>query len=119
MHPWVISGRPIPAAPVLVTSRTLTETIGSPIPAGIIFRFGLGLQRGSVASGQSILLKDGAGNTLLSQFDAINHWPDGSVRWCEVRGGTARTINAGSSDTVSIYSVSGPFNNTLPAGKTP
>jgi hypothetical protein len=36
-------------------------------------------------AGNSIELRDDAGNVLPAQFDAINYWPDGSVRFCEVR----------------------------------
>ena len=70
-------------------------------------------------SGNSIALKDGASNALTAQFDAINYWPDGSVRFCEVSGYTARAIAAGGSDTISIYNVAGPFNNSLPGSTTP
>lgn len=52
------------------------------------------------------------------QFDAINYWPDGSVRFCEVRGHTAPAISAGDTDTISISRSSGAFDNALPGGKT-
>src|SRR5712671_1776218 len=82
----------------------LTETSGSrPMPAGSPFRFSLGLKRGDVPSGASISLKDGAGNALAVQVDAIIYWPDGSLRWCEIRGYTPRVIGARSSDAVSVY----------------
>jgi hypothetical protein len=97
----------------------LTETTGTtPIPLGSPFRFGLGLKQGDVATGNALALRDGASNALAVQFDAINYWPDGSVRFCEVRGYTARSIVAGGTDTISISSAAGAFNNTLPGGKT-
>jgi len=120
MHPWLLATTPTPLIPSGVTSRTLNETSGtSIIPAGSPFRFGLGLRQGDVPPGGSIALSDGADNALTAQFDAINYWPNGSVRYCEVRGYTARSIAAGGHDTISVSSVVGPFNNTLPGGKTP
>jgi len=56
-----------------------------------------------VPSGASISLKDGAGNALVAQVGAITYWPDGSVRWCEIRGYTARVIGARSRDAISVY----------------
>jgi hypothetical protein len=53
--------------------------------------------------GASISLKVGAGDALSAQIDAINYWPDGSVRWCEVRGYTARAIGPHSTDAISVY----------------
>jgi exo-rhamnogalacturonan lyase-like protein len=64
------------------------------MPAGSPFRFSLGLKQGDVPPGASISLKDGAGTALAVQVDAIIYWPDGSVRWCEIRGCTARAIGA-------------------------
>ena len=115
------AGRGISPAPSgAITSRAFTETTGTTIvSAGSPFRFGLGLKQGDVPSGNSIALKDGASNALTAQFDAINYWPDGSVRFCEVSGYTARAIAAGGSDTISIYNVAGPFNNSLPGSTTP
>ena len=81
----------------------LTETSGSrTVPAGSPFRFSLGLKQGD-APPASISLKDGAGNALAVQVDAITYWPDGSVRWCEIRGYTARAIGARSRDAISVY----------------
>ena len=82
----------------------LTETSGSrTVPAGSPFRFSLGLKQGDVPPGASISLKDGAGTALAVQVDAITYWPDGSVRWCEIRGYTARAIGARSRDAISVY----------------
>ncbi len=82
----------------------MTEASGSrPVPVGSAFRFSLNLKQGDVPSGASISLKDSAGNALLAQVDAINYWPDGSARWCEVRGYTARAIEVRSRDTISVY----------------
>jgi len=102
-----------------ITSRALTEVSRSrTIPVGSPFRFGLALKQRDVPSGSSLQLKDGTGNVLSAQFDAINYWPDGSVRFCEVRGYTARTISAGRTDMISISRLSGAFDNALPGGKT-
>ena len=60
-----------------------------------------------------------AATPLSVQADAVNHWPDGSVRWCEVRGYTAQSINPGGTDTLSLVRSAAPFTNTLPNGKTP
>ncbi len=92
------------ATPGAIASRTLTETFGSrPVPAGSPFRFSLGLKQGGVPSGASISLKDGAGNALAVQVDEIIYWPDGSVRWCEIRGYTPRAIGPRSKDAISVY----------------
>ena len=102
-----------------ITSRTLIETSGTKvIAAGTPFRFGLGLRQGDVPAGSSLQLRDSAGNVLAYQADAYNFWPDGSLKYCEVLGYTAQQISAGSSDTISIYAVSGLFNNVLPGGQT-
>ncbi len=58
------------------------------------------------ASPPSFSITDGAGNTPIFQIDAVNHWPDGSVRWCEARGYTARIINLNGSDKLS-YGLAG------------
>ena len=106
---------PIPSRPI--TSRVLTETSqDKTVPAGSPFRFGLALQQGDVPAGSSIGLRDGDGNAFPAQFDAINYWPDGSVRFCEVRGYTIRAISAGGIDTISIFRSSGSFDNALPGG---
>ena len=82
----------------------LTETSGSrTVTAGSPFRFSLGLKQGDVPAGASISLKDGVGTALAVQVDAIIYWPDGSVRWCEIRGYTARAIGARSRDAISVY----------------
>jgi len=82
----------------------LTETSGSrTVPAGSPFRFSLGLKQGDVLPGASISLKDGAGNALAVQVDAIIYWPDGSLRWCEIRGYTPRAMGAHSRDAISVY----------------
>src|SRR6266481_1312701 len=92
------------AASGAIASWMLTETSGSrTVPAGSPFRFRLGLKQGDVPSGASISLKDGAGNALAAQVEAINYWPDGSVRWCDVHGYTARAIEVRSRDTISVY----------------
>jgi hypothetical protein len=92
------------AAPGAIGSWMLTETSGSrPMPAGSPFRFSLGLNQGDVPSGASISLKDGAGNALAVQVDAIIYWPDGSLRWCEIRGYTPRAMGAHSRDAISVY----------------
>ncbi|SRR6266404_1564017 len=92
------------AAPGAIAGWMVTETSGSrPVPAGSPFRFRLGLKQGDVPSGASISLKDGAGNALVAQVGAITYWPDGSVRWCEIRGYTARVIGARSRDAISVY----------------
>ena len=54
--------------------------------AGPAFRFGFGLKQAKVPSDASIGQKDGAASALSMQFDGINRWPDGSVRWSEMRG---------------------------------
>jgi hypothetical protein len=56
---------------------------------------------------------------LTAQFDALNYWPDGSVRFCEVRGYTARAIAAGGTDTITVSAIAGAFDNSLPGGATP
>jgi hypothetical protein len=72
-------------------SRTFSETSRRrTIPLGLPFRFGLALKQRDVSSGTSLQLTDGAGNALSAQFDAINYWADGSARFCEVSGYTAR-----------------------------
>ena len=92
------------AAPGAIAGWMVTETSGSrPVPAGSPFRFRLGLKQGDVPSGASISLKDGAGTALAVQVDAITYWPDGSVRWCEIRGYTARVIGARRRDAISVY----------------
>jgi|SRR5216683_5606551 hypothetical protein len=92
------------AAPGAIASWMLTETSGSrTVPAGSPFRFSLGLKQGDAPPGASISLKDGAGTALAVQVDAITYWPDGSVRWCEIRGYTARAIGARSRDAISVY----------------
>ena len=102
-----------------ITTRTLTETSGaSSVPVGSPFRFGVAFKQGDVPAGASFNAVDGGGNIMSAQADAVNHWPDGSVRWCEVRGYTARAIAAGGADTVAITSRTAAFNNTLPGGKT-
>ncbi len=108
------------ALPMALTSRALTEISGGSanVPIGSQFRFGLSLKLGDAPAGSSLALKDGAGNTLTAQFDAINHWPDGSVRWCEVRGYTVRVIGTSGTDSIAIYTLGGAFSNTLPGGKT-
>jgi hypothetical protein len=73
------------------------------MPVGSPFRFSLSLKQGDVPSSTPISLKDSAGNALLAQVDAINYRPDGSVRWCEVRGYTARAMEVRSRDTISLY----------------
>jgi hypothetical protein len=91
-------------APGAITGRTLTETSGSrPMPVGSPFPFSFSLRQGHVPSSTPISLKDSGGNVRLAQVDAINYWPDGSVRWCEVRGYTARAIEVRSKDTISVY----------------
>jgi hypothetical protein len=91
------------AAPGSITSWTLTETSGSkPLQGGSPFRFRLGFKVREVPSGTLIGLKDGAGNALSAQVNVISYWPDGSVRWCEVRGYTVRSIAAHGADTISI-----------------
>jgi len=103
-----------------ITTRTLTETSGaSSVPVGSPFRFGVAFKQGDVPAGASFNAVDGGGNIMSIQADAVNHWSDGSVRWCEVRGYTARAIAAGGADTVAITSRTTAFNNTLPGGKTP
>ena len=70
-----------------ITTRTLTETSGSSsVPVGSPFRFGVAFKQGDVPAGASFNAVDGGGNIMSAQADAVNHWPDGSVRWCEVRG---------------------------------
>src|SRR5271165_5109892 len=102
-----------------ITTRTLTETSQrKTVPVGSPFRFGLALKQRDVPSGSSLHLKDGASNALPAQFDAINYWPDGSVRFCEVRSYTARAISAGGTDTISISRLNRSFDNALSAGKT-
>jgi hypothetical protein len=73
------------------------------VPAGSPFRFSIGLKQDDVPSGASISLKDGAGNTLAAQVDAISYWRDGSVKWCEIRGHTTRAIGARNTDVISVY----------------
>jgi hypothetical protein len=103
-----------------ITARTLTETSGSSsVPVGSPFRFGVAFKQGDVPAGASFNAIDGGGNVMSAQADAINHWPDGSVRWCEVRGYTARAIAAGGADTVALTGRTAAFSNTLPGGKTP
>jgi hypothetical protein len=109
-----------PATARTITTRTLTETSGSSsVPGGSPFRFGVAFNQGDVPAGASFNAVDGGGNIMSAQADAVNHWPDGSVRWCEVRGYTARAIAAGGADTVAITSRTPAFNNSLPGGKTP
>ena len=89
--------------PGAIASRTLTWRSGSKeVAAGSPFRFGLVLKKRDLPSGASVSLTDGAGNVLSAQVDAIDYWPDGSVRRCEVRGYTARAIAARGRDTISI-----------------
>ena len=76
-----------------VADRTLNYTSGSrAMPAGPAFRFGLGLDQANVSSNTSIVQKGSAASALSIQFDGINHWPDGSVRWSEMRGLHGRDI---------------------------
>ena len=102
----------------VITSRALSETsrTGS-VPIGSPFRFGLALKQGDVPTNSSLQLRDAANNVLPAQFDAFNFWPDGSVRFCEVRGYTARAISAARSDTIGISRLRGGFDNALPGGK--
>jgi hypothetical protein len=103
-----------------ITTRTLTETSGSSsVPVGSPFRCGVGFKRGDVPAGASFNVVDRGGNLLSVQADAVNHWADGSLRWCEVRGYTAQAIGPGGTDTPSFVRSGSPFNNTLPNGKTP
>jgi hypothetical protein len=103
-----------------ITTRMLTETSGSnPVPVGSPFRFGVAFKRSDVSAGASFTAVDGGGNIVSAQADAFNYWPDGSVRWCEVRGYTARAINPGGTDTLSFVRNASLFHNTLPNGKTP
>ncbi len=79
----------------------------------------------STTSSTLFTATDGAGNPLSVQADAINHWPDGSVRWMEIRGYTSRSIAGNGSDTIK-YGIGGStittrvLNNTtgaaIPAG---
>jgi hypothetical protein len=72
-----------------VADRTLNYPSGSgsqAIRAGPAFRFGFGLKQANVPSDASIGQKDSAASALSMQFDGINRWPDGSVRWSEMRG---------------------------------
>ena len=76
-----------------VADRTLNYTLGSQaMRAGPAFRFGLGLDQASVSSDASIGQKGSTASALSIQFDGINHWPDGSVRWSEMRGLHGRDI---------------------------
>ena len=70
-----------------VADRTLTYTSGSQaMRAGTAVRFGLGIDQANVSSDASIGQKGSAASALSIQFDGINRWPDGSVRWSEMRG---------------------------------
>ena len=75
------------AATGTVTDRTLNYTPGSKaMRGGPAFRFGLGLKPEKISSDASIGQKEGAVSAISVQFDGINRWPDGSVRWSEMRG---------------------------------
>src|ERR1700756_3973899 len=94
-----------------ITTRALTEISGSySVPVGSSFRYGVGLKQGDVPAGASFSVIDGGGNLLSVQGDAVNHWPDGSVRWCEVRGYTAQSISPAGTDTLSLVRSAGAFN---------
>jgi hypothetical protein len=103
-----------------ITTRALTEISGSnSVPVASPFRCGVGFKQGDVPAGASFSVIDGSGNLLSVQADAVNHWPDGSVRWCEVRGYTAQSISPAGTDTLSLVRSAAAFNNTLPNRKTP
>jgi hypothetical protein len=103
-----------------ITTRALTEISGSSsVRAGSPFRCGVSFKKGDVPAGTSVNTVDGGGNILSAQIDAVNHWPDGSVRWCEMRGYTTRAIAPGGTDTLSFVRSASPFSNTLPNGKAP
>jgi hypothetical protein len=109
-----------PAAASVVTTRTLSETSGSvSVPVGSPFRCGVGFKQGDIPAGTSFDGIDNSGNILTIQADALNNWPDGSLRWCEVRGYTAQAIRSGGTDTLSFVRSTLPFNNALPNVKTP
>jgi hypothetical protein len=50
----------------------------------------------------AVTIVDGGGNSLAFQIDAVNHWPDGSVRKGELSAITAQSISSGGFDTLSI-----------------
>jgi hypothetical protein len=78
-----------------VADRTLNYPSGSesqPMRAGRAFRFGFGLKQVSVPADTSIGQTHSPAGALSMQFDGINRWPDGSVRWSEMRGLHGRGI---------------------------
>lgn len=119
----------LPRGGVYVASSTFTSTTriirnrsaSVAMATGSKVRFGIGFAYGDIPSGSILSVVDAANNPITFQTAGMRRvWPDGSLKWCEVRCLTARSIAASGSETLTISKAAGTWTalDALPASLT-